>query len=160
MKLFIKRDDSASKAICTVYDELGNPKYYASFQKMKPKSNVTIVLKNTQNNVIAKIRQLPIVGTNTFVFKVGKSHVTFVTVLTQKGIHSYFYGNNWHIKGEVITKNFSIIDVDNSVILSQKNCGDSYELTITDSSNELYCIATSICVSLINTVDNFAVQAV
>ena len=59
-----------------------------------------------------------------------------------------------------MTKNFSIIDVDNSVISSQQNCGGSVELDITDESNELYCISASVCTSLINTVDKFAVQSV
>lgn len=160
MKLFIKRDVSASDNEFTIYDELGNPKYFARFVKTKTKSKVNIILTDTEQNVKAKIRQLPLVGTNTYVFKVGKSHITFVVVLTAKVIYSYFYGNNWHIHGDIVTRNFSIINVDNSVISSQQNCGDSVELDITDESNELYCISTSVCTSLINTVDKFAVQTV
>ena len=158
MKLFIKRDKSTGDSGFTVFDELGYEKYYAVF--VKSKSTVKINLTDTQNNIVLKIRKLPLVGTNTFVFKADKKQLTFVVVCSSKGIFCNYYGNNWHIQGETISKHYSIIDVDNSVIASQKNCGESVELTITDKSNELNCIATSICLSLINTVDKFAVQAV
>lgn len=160
MKLLIKRDVSASNSEFTIYDELGSPKYYAEFVRQKTKTKPSILITDAEHNVKAKIRQLPIVGTNTFVFKVGKSHITFVVVPTSKGVYSYFYGNNWHIHGEIITGSFSIIDVDNSVISSQQKCGAYRELSITDDSNELYCISASICTSLINTVDRLAVQTV
>ncbi len=165
MKLFLKRDVSAKYSGFTVYDEFGNAKYFA---KPKPtKLNATskaskfnIILTNTENEQIAKIRQLPIVGTNTFVLKVKKSHITFVTVVTSKGIYSYFYGNNWHIHGDVAAKNFDIIDVDNSIISSQKRNLKSIEININDESNELYCVLTSICVCFINTIEKPLVQTV
>lgn len=160
MKLLIKRDVSASNSEFTIYDELGNLKYYVEFIKQKTKSKASILVTDAEHSVKAKIRQLPLVGTNTFVFKVGKSHITFVVVPTSKGIYSYFYGNNWHIHGEIITGKFSIIDVDNSVIASQQKCGGYCELNITDEANELYCLSASVCTSLINTVDRLTVQTV
>lgn len=158
MKLFLKRDISTADSAFTVFDELGFEKYYAIF--LKSKSTVKINITDTKGNIVLKIRKLPIVGTCTFVFKSGKKQITFVVVCSSKGIFCNYYGNNWHIKGSVASKSYSIIDVDNSLIASQKNCGESYELTITDELNELNCIATSICLSLINTVDKFEVQTV
>lgn len=160
MKLFIKRDISADDLGFIVFDELGKEKYYAVFAKTKSKIKFNFVLTDTQKNISAKIRQIPLVGTNTFVFKVGKDHLTFVVVITTNGVFCNFYGNNWHINGDVASKNFTILDVDNSVISTHKNCINCSEVNINDKSNELYCIATSICISLINTVDKFAMQAV
>ncbi len=158
MKLFIKRNISPSDLNFTVFDELGKEKYFVKFQKAK--TPVRFFITDKDDNVMVKIRRLPIVGTNTFVFKAGKKHLTFVELFTKNGMYCYFYGNNWHITGDVMSKNFSIIDVDNSVISSQKKDLDNCELVIFDSTNELYCVATSICVSMINTVDNLAAQAV
>ena len=158
MKIFLKRDISTGDSGFTVFDELGREKYYAVF--VKSKSTVKINITDVNGNIVLKIRKLPIVGTGTFVFKTDKKQLTFVVVCSSKGIFCNYYGNNWHIQGAIASKNYSIIDVDNSVIASLKNCGESAELTISDEANELNCIATSICLSLINTVDKFAVQAV
>ena len=59
-----------------------------------------------------------------------------------------------------LEKNFTIIDVDKSVILRHIKHTDFCELIIERESAELYCIAASVCANLINTVDKFAVQAV
>lgn len=158
MKLFIKRNTSPDKSCFTVFDEYGNEKYNVSFTGSKAVSKL-IVLDNSDNFVL-KIRKIPIVGAHTFAFKAGKHHITFVMIISSKGIRGYYYGNNWHINGEIATGNFSIIDVDNSVIALQSKHTDYLELDITDDSDELYCVATSICTNLINTVDKLVIQAV
>lgn len=156
----MKRDKSSEKYDFVFFDELGEEKYRAYFKKTKVSAKLNLIVENTANGVAAKIRQLPIVGTRTFVFKVGKSHVTFVIVPTQKGVYSYFYGNNWHISGDIAAKNFHIIDVDKTVILSHTLCPDYCLLEITNPDNELYCVAASICANLINIIDKPAVKAV
>lgn len=158
MKLFIKRSVSPDKTCFTVFNNNGSEKYYACFKGNKPVSKIIVTDKN--NNPVLKIRKIPVVGTHTFVFKSGKSHITFVTVLSTKGIFAYFYGNNWHINGNLAKGNFSIIDVDNSEIAQQIKHIDYVELDVLDASNELYCVAASICINLINTVDNLAIQTV
>lgn len=160
MRLYLKRDKSSEKYDFVFFDELGEEKYRAYFKKAVGSAKMNLIVETTANGVAAKIRRLPIVGTRTFVFKVGKSHVTFVMVPTQKGIYSYFYGNNWHIGGDIATKNFQIIDVDKSVILNHTRCPDYCLLEIPNPDNELYCVATSICANLINIIDKPAVKAV
>lgn len=158
MKLFLKRNISSEKSCFTIFDELGYEKYSAVFTGSKSASRINVA--DNKNKTVLKIRKVPLVGTHTFVFKAGKSHVTFVTVVSQKGIHGYYYGNNWHISGDAASGSFSIIDVDNTVISSQIKHADCMELIIPDKSNELYCLATSICLNLFNTVDKLAIQAV
>lgn len=158
MKLFIKRNISPDKSCFTVFDEYGNEKYNATFTGSKSVSKL-IVSENADKTVL-KIRKIPIVGTHTFAFKSGKHHITFVMIISPNGILGYYYGNNWHINGEIAKGNFSIIDVDNTVIATQSKHTRYIELNITDDSDELYCVATSICTNLINTVDKFAMQAV
>ena len=81
-------------------------------------------------------------------------------VQTTKGISAYFYGSNWHIVGEFAAKNFSIIDVDKTLICEHRNHADYCEINIPDSGNELFCVAASVCSNLINTIDSPALQAV
>ncbi len=159
MKLHLKRDLSASDAGFTVFDESGMEKYRAVSVKTKVTKKTNLLLLNSQGETAAKIRRLPIVGTYTFVLKVAKSHITFVIVPTKNGILSYFYGNNWHINGSIAAKNFTIIDVDKSVILSHRKHADYCMLEIFDEDNELYCVAASICANLINTIEKPVVQA-
>ncbi len=158
MKLFIKRDISDTSSMFTVSDELGKEKYYS--MNLKSKTNKGFAITDTQRRVIAKVRQLHFGGAQSFVFKVGKSHITFVIAITSKGVYTNFYGNNWHICGDVKSKNYTIIDVDNTTIAENKNYGEYCELTVLDTANELYCVLTSICTNMINTVDKLAIQAV
>ena len=158
MKLFIKRDISDTGSMFTVSDELGNEKYYS--MNLKSKTNKAFVITDTRRCVLAKVRQLHFGGAQSFVFKVGKSHITFVIAIISKGVYTNFYGNNWHICGDIRSKNYSILDVDNTPIAENKNCGKYCELTVLDSVNELYSVLTSICTNMINTVDKFAIQAV
>lgn len=158
MKLFLRRDTSSEGALFTVYDDLGKEKYYVISKKSKVKSGFVIL--DSDKNIAARIHKIPLVGTNLFDFKVNKKHITFVCLPIQNGINCYFYGNNWRIIGDAVTKNFSIADVDNSIIASQNKNASDYELDIFSAPDELYCISASICINLINTVDNLAAQAV
>lgn len=160
MRLFLKRDVSLGESAFVIFDELGNIKYLAQVGKTKVGGKYNVKISDADGETAAKIRELPIVGTNTFVFKVNKRHVTFVIVPTANGLNSYFYGNNWHINGELASKNFLIIDVDKSVIMRHTKRADCCELEIEREECELYCVAASICANLINTTEKLAVQAV
>ena len=160
MRLFLKRDVSLGESAFVVYDELGKNKYFAQVGKTKVGGKYNILITDADGNTAAKIRELPIVGTKTFVFKVNKKHITLVVLPTANGLSCNFYGNNWLISGELASKNFTIIDVDKSVILRHIKHTDYCELEIERESAELYCVAASVCANLINTVEKFAVQAV
>ena len=159
MKLHLKRDLSAGDAGFTVFDESGMEKYRAVSVKTKVTKKTNLLLLNSKGDIAATIRRLPIVGTYTFVLKVAKSHITFVIVPTKNGILSYFYGNNWHINGSISAKDFTIIDVDKSVILSHRKHADHCTLEIFDEEHELYCVSAAICANLINTIEKPVVQA-
>ncbi len=160
MRLFLKRDTSFGESAFVIFDEAGKEKYFADVGKSKVGGKFNIIITDSSGQTAAKIRQLPIVGTCTFVFKVNRKHVTFVAVPTKNGIYSYFYGNNWHINGELGSKNFVIIDVDKSVILRHTKHTDYCELEIVSENNELYCVAASICANLINTSEKLVARAV
>ena len=62
--------------------------------------------------------------------------------------------------GDVISKNFSIVDVDNAQICNHIKHPLGCELEIADAQNELICLMTALCVNMINTVDKREVQVV
>ena len=160
MSLFLKRDASADNRCFVIFDECGNEKYYVYSKQTKVSAKNILIIADTNDKQVARVRRLPIVGTNAYVLKLGKKHITFVTVSTLKGVNSYIYGSNLCVCGDISTKNFSILDVDKTIILEHKRHTDYCELIIPDNSNELFCIAVSLCANLINTVDKLAVQTV
>lgn len=158
MKLFIKRDVSVNDSAFTVFDECGKEKYYSLISKNKSKTKITIT--DTKNNIVSKMRQMPFFNTETFLIKSDKCNMTLVVIMSSKGLFCKVYGMNWHIAGDIANKNFSILDVDNSVIATHKNSMNYAELVVYDKSNELSSITLSLCISMINTVDNRVAQAV
>ncbi len=153
MKLYLKRDRSADNVLFAVFDECGNEVYRVVSVSTKVTKRTNLLLLHTDGTVAGKIRRLPIVSTYTFVLRVKKSHITFVIVPVKNGVLSYFYGNNWHINGSIAAKNFTVIDVDKSVILDHRKHSDHCTLEITHPENELYCIMTAVCANLMNTVE-------
>ena len=156
MKLYLKRDVSAGDISFSVLDECGREKYRVVSVKKKLSTRLNLSVTNTDGETAAKIRRFPLA--NAFVLRVGKSHVTFVIVPTKRGILSYFYGNNWHILGDVAAKNFTVIDVDKTIIMNHRRHADRCTLEIFNSENELYCVAASVCVNLINTIEKPVVK--
>lgn len=161
MRLFIKRNNLADDVMFTVFDEKGNDKYYAVRKKLKStKTSMGIIISDVNKITVAKIYKLPIVTTNSYTIKANNSRINLVCVTSSKGINCHYYGNNWHINGNLTLRDFKIIDVDNTLIATQTKNKAYFELNVANCDNELFCVATSICINLINTVDNFAAQTV
>ena len=158
MKLYLKRDVSAGDISFSVLDECGREKYRVVSVKKKLSTRLNLSVTNTDGETAAKIRRFPLA--NAFVLRVGKSHVTFVIVPTKRGILSYFYGNNWHILGDVAAKNFTVIDVDKTLVLSHRRHSGYCELDIADGADELFCVAVSVCANMMNIIEKTALQAV
>ncbi len=163
LKLFINRDISTSDICFVISDELGKEKYNAVIKKSRhnvPKSTIKLDIVDGEKIVVAKIRKLPVVGVSSFSLKTQKSVATLVIVNSVSGMQCRFYGNNWRLCGDLASKNFSIIDVDNAVICCQRKTPLYCELEITNSENELTALLAALCVNMVNTVDKLAVQTV
>ncbi|MCH5296267.1 MAG: hypothetical protein J1E85_01200 [Ruminococcus sp.] len=158
MKLFIRRNISADKTAFVIFNEQGYEKYYIIPKKKKGFSGFELTSIN--GDLICKVRKMQICNVSAYSIKDKSRMVRFVCVPVSSEIKCRFYGVNWHIAGEAVSKNFGIMDVDNSVIATHKTVGSDYELNVFDDVNEIISIATCICINLINTVDNRATQAV
>ena len=152
MRLFIKRDKSSNEQDFVIFSESGDERYRTQRKKSGSEKSMNIKICGTDGQIRAKIRKMPFPATNIFVLRADKSRITFVVVPTKNGLLSYFYGNNWHVSGSIETKNFSVIDVDKSVVFSHTRHSGYTELEINDEANELLCVAASVCVNMINTV--------
>ena len=161
MKLFIKRNVSTDNNIFTIFDDKGIEKYYVINKNFKTtKAHISLKIIDSNKNTVAKINKIPLVTTNSYTIKANNNRITLVCVMHTKGINCHYYGNNWHINGSPALRDFKIIDVGNSLIASQRKNNADCELNITKCENELFSIATSVCINLINTVDNLATQTV
>lgn len=160
MRLMLKRDVSADEGDFVFYDDRGNLKYRVVCLRQKLVTNYNIIISNANGTPVAKIRRLPIFGTNTYVLRAGKSHITLAAIVTRGGVLCNFYGNNWHVSGDFGAKCFTVIDVDKTPIMTLCRHSLYRELEIHDESSELFCVMTAVCACLINTIENFTVQTV
>lgn len=158
MKLFIRRNVSAENSAFDIFNEQGYEKYHIILKNKKDFNGFQIVTVN--GDVMCKVRKMQIGNMSTYSIKDSCHRVRLVCVPVSSEIKCQFYGVNWHISGDAFSKNFGIIDVDNSVIATHKKIISDCELNVFDASNELVSAAVCICINLINTVDNLATQAV
>ncbi|MBR1484004.1 MAG: hypothetical protein IJ598_13710 [Ruminococcus sp.] len=159
MILYLKRDISANAGF-VVFDALSAEKYRVAMPVSGLMPRRKLVVTDTAGRQAASIRRLSLAGASVYVIRVGKKHLTLVMLPSAQGMITYFYGCNWRFVGAVAAKQFSIIDVDKTLILEHRERADYCELQIPNSSNELVCVAVSVCVNLINTIDSPALQAV
>ena len=65
----------------------------------------------------------------------------------------FIYGINWFFRGDLLKKNFEIVNVDKSVVMRQikyeKYNKSFYEIDINDTKNELLCICVALCVDIL-----------
>ena len=106
MKLFITRDVSPSDVCFLIRDELGRDKYTAVMKRRKRSMRgvvnniVRLNILDENKNLVARLRQLPVAGVNSFTLKTDKTAATLVVLMTNNMVQCRFYGNNWRILGE------------------------------------------------------------
>ena len=159
MRLFFRRDLSAFDVDFLVWDESGREIYRCVRKSSNTAFYTKLDITDCSGAKVAGIRRVPFAGFKNFELKAGSERVYLVMVPSQSGIYSYFYRKNWHISGNIAAKNFTVFDVDKSVVFSLKRHPDCCELDVADEDDVLICLCASICVNLINTVQKPAVKA-
>lgn len=158
MKLYIKRDKSTDDSMFIVFDEICEEKYYVTGSKN------TMTLTDLHHNKLMTVKRMPLPALKAYSISAGNKNIKFIMNNSLSSVACYFYGIPWHIRGDVFTKSFDIIDADNSLVATHfmrfSRCGDGYELNVMNERRELLCIGTAICVNLEARVDNARVQTV
>lgn len=160
MTLFLKRTISADDPLFVICDMSGNETYRVNYAPGKIFSQQRLSVTDAQGRTAARIRRLPIAGSATYALRMGKKRVTFVNIITAKGVYSHFYGINYHIRGAIAAKSFDVIDVDKTLVLSHRRHSGYCELDIADGADELFCVAVSVCANMMNIIEKTALQAV
>lgn len=155
MKLYLKKDTSDVNSRFVVLDELCKEKYYVVQSAGYNFHNLDII--DLGFNRVCKIRTmpLPLVYSHTITDKNDA-----IRLLVSKSYNrplAYYYGISWRIRGNLILKNYEIVDNDNTVLLSHFNRWSmnekGYELNVEDESRELLLIASAVCIDRIETGD-------
>ena len=155
MKLYMTHCFSESSEKFLVFDERKNLKYtvlvsYTSFfVKLE-------IYNNTRR--IAKIRSKNIFSLCAFNISCRrklciKNNITIVVNMLNLKNYFFIYGINWFFRGDLLKKNFEIVNADKSVVMRQikyeKYNKSFYEIDINDTKNELLCICVALCVDIL-----------
>ncbi len=162
MKRFLKRDSSVQQICYTVFDELGNELYYAVNDS--PYNFHNYEISDLNNNKLCTVHCLPLPVFYAYNIFDGKDRIKLIFNKNPSIPLISFFGISWRFSGDVLTKNYEIIDTDNTVLLSHRCCWtggiDSYEIEIFDEPREILLLASTICIDKIQTADSKLLQTV
>lgn len=144
MKLFLKRDVSDISSRYVVLDECGNEKYIITGTN-RP-SGQKLILSDTDGRTLSDIFLYDIMATY-FVIKCDR-HIYGLVPYLNTTLAFMIYGSTLRFIGDISQGRFSLIDVDKSVVMTQKKCWGGFELNITDETKEIFALSVAICADL------------
>ena len=126
------------------------------------KSLEKLIITDTNGLTITKISRLPLPLLHAYSITSGRKNIRFILNPAKNAQNCYYYGISCHIRGQVFTKSYDILDVDNTVIATHSrcfgNCAEGYELNIYNDENEQFCLASAVCVNMAVLADNPAIK--
>ncbi len=160
MKIYLTRDKSEENSRYLVYSDTGQV-LYKIIGKSKSSVERTYIMRD--DICVAKIRDARLGPIRTcYVSQADLSyHLVFTTVKNKTSIS--FHGLSFHIRGDIISKSYDILNIDNSVVACvcrrYNKTADALEININDKNFELACIAAAVCFNCACTTDLPALQA-
>lgn len=153
MKLYVKDSKGSNQSRFLIYDEFSNLKYKVSIEK----TSLTIKLDLfdvSLNNRVAKIRKRDILFLKTYTVSCKEKKIKVIGKLSSSDINFYINGINWFFRGNILKKDFEVINVDKSIIMEHRrkiNNGENYyEIDIADQNNEVLCLCIALCIEILN----------
>lgn len=148
MKLYIKQKVFSWGAKFTVKDEIGNDKYYVEGEVFSCGRKLHII--DLCGNEVAFIKQKPFsFFPKYFVYVNGNEIAEIVKRFSFLGSKHKIEGHGWDIDGDLLLHNYAITQNGNTIVSIQKKWitwGDSYELDISDSADEITAIAVALTI--------------
>ncbi len=155
MRLYLKKDNSTEYSKFTVYNELGNEKYYVLKRKDFPGGSR--IITNLVYNQLCSITSIPLPLMKAYTLNDKKDVVRLVFNKNTSRFMCYYYGISWRFRGDILGKNFEIVDHDNTVLLTQKNnwcnVNDGFQIDVYDEERELLLLSSAICIDQFETAD-------
>ncbi len=148
-----------------IYDETGKV-CYRVIQSKKPAGAVLLVT-DSRGAVVAKIKQrvFPLIIRYGISPAAGKNLSVTLRISTN-GIPQQLVlgGVTWHFRGDLVLRNFDVIDVDSSVLLSHQKCWkdrmDCFTVEIRQPAFEVPLLCICLCVDFTTEGDINAVVAI
>lgn len=150
--VFLKRDISDAFSRYNVYDDRGDIKYEVIGKHSASGEKINIL---KDGNIVTKIRDFDFLLLNSFSISAFGDTIGILVTRNSKGISATFRSISWRVRGDLLKKNFDIIDADNSLVCSIsslpcENC-TSYKIEVFSENRELFCIASALCFDLLKT---------
>lgn len=153
MKLYVKDSKGSNQSRFLIYDEFSNLKYKVAINK----TSLTIkldVFDINSNSRVAKIRKRDILFLKTYTVSCKENKIKVIGKFTGSDVNFYINGINWFFTGNILKKDFEVINVDKSIIMKHhqrlKNGENYYEININDQNNELLCVCIALCIEILN----------
>ena len=153
MRLYIKDSKGDNRSRFLIFDELSNLQYKVSVEKTALTIKLDI-FDNHSNNRVAKIRKRDILFLKTYTISCKDKKIKVIGKFSESDVNFYINGINWFFMGDILKKDFEVINVDKSVIMSHKQrvaeAEVYYEINVNDENNKLLCICIALCIEILN----------
>lgn len=162
MKLYLKRDTFNQLARFVVLDELGKEKYFIVNSQNYSHRNMAVTDVNFHQ--LCTIHSIPLPLLNAYTINDRKDTIRLIFNKNTSRLMCYYYGISWRIRGDILGKNYEIVDNDNKILLTHSGRTGSIpggsEINIYDESRELFLLASVACADLIETNNEKQLQTV
>ena len=148
MKLFIKDSLSFNTNRFLILDEFEKTRYNVSIEHTTLGQKIEVY--EPSGKIIAKIYERGIFSFKTYNI-LSEYHSVLILANFSKSKPLFYISNlKWFFRGEVLSKNFDILNVDKSVVMSHlarwSSHGYGYEINIFDNKNEILCLCIALCI--------------
>lgn len=148
MKLFLTRDTDGESARFAVLDEYGKEKYIVTGKSGNSKH--TMYLSDINGNRLSVITLYDFVA-KYFSVKCNKRLYALVPYIKEQ-FAFIIYGSTFRFMGDISVGRFSLIDVDQSPVMTQKKCwgknGDGFEINIFSQEYEIFAVSSAVCAAM------------
>ena len=152
VKLYLKPFGVDEHARFAVLDELGHAKCTVLGEFTAAGGNLYIL--DEAGTTLAHIKQRNILFVTRYLITAGGENISLIQSMNASRPFTRLTGVVWQLRGDLQTRNFDVIDVDHSVVMTHgkrwTQWGDCYEITVTAPENELLCTCIAVCID--NTV--------
>ena len=151
MKLYIKQKVFSIGAKFSVKDEAGNDRYFVEGEILTLGRKLHIY--DTYDNEVAFVRQKLLTFMPKFTVEVGGEEVAeIVKELTLFKPKYYVDGLGWDVDGDLFSYDYVITSGDEEIVSIHKawmSWGDTYELDISDDTDEITALAVVLAIDTV-----------
>lgn len=157
-RYFMKQTHTGDKARFLIYYENGEIAYRVTGEQQI--SGERLQIEREGGDAAAFIKHKNAIFVNRYSIEIGDKNVKVWQSLATGIPVVQISKLGWHIRGDLISRSFDILNVDNSVEMIHSTrwggWGSGYEMDIENEENELLCLAIGVCIdhSLLGTEQN------